>query len=53
MTRPKYLMPVHGDEKRQQSHAGLGRAVGSPDENIFVGENGLPLDLIAAPSRFP
>ncbi|MEX0620286.1 MAG: ribonuclease J, partial [Solirubrobacterales bacterium] len=52
LTRPKFLMPVHGDAKRQQRHAGLGRAVGIPDDHIFVGENGLPLDLNSGEARY-
>ncbi len=45
LTKPRYLLPVHGDTKRLQLHADLGRAVGIPDERIFIGRNGLPLDL--------
>ena len=45
LTRPRYLMPVHGDFKRIRLHAELAEAVGMPRERIFRGENGLPLDL--------
>ncbi len=45
LVRPKYLMPVHGDTKRLQLHADLGRAVGIEDDRIFVGRNGRPLDV--------
>lgn len=51
ITRPKYLMPMHGDHKRLRLHAELGEAVGIPKENIFRGDNGLPLDIDAKGAR--
>ncbi|MCO5315555.1 MAG: ribonuclease J [Solirubrobacterales bacterium] len=45
LTRPKYVMPVHGDFQRIRLHAELARSVGIPDENIFRGRNGLPLEI--------
>jgi ribonuclease J len=45
LTRPRYVMPVHGDYKRQLLHAELAEAVGVPRENIFRTENGLPLEI--------
>jgi ribonuclease J len=52
ITRPKYLMPVHGDHKRLRLHAELGEAVGIPAANIFRGDNGLPLDIDDKGARF-
>lgn len=52
MTRPKYVMPVHGDHKRLRLHAELGEAVGIPSENIFRGDNGRPLEITAKGARF-
>ena len=52
LTRPRYLMPVHGDHKRIRLHAELAQAVGMPDENIFRGDNGLPLDIDEDGARF-
>ncbi|MDP2709908.1 MAG: ribonuclease J [Solirubrobacteraceae bacterium] len=52
MTRPKYLMPVHGDHMRIRLHAELGEAVGMPREHIFRGDNGLPLEIDAGGARF-
>lgn len=52
LTRPKYLMPVHGDHKRIRLHAELGEAVGIPRERIFRGDNGLPLEIDADGARF-
>jgi ribonuclease J len=45
LTRPKYLVPVHGEFRHLYHHAQLGRQVGIPVENIFVVENGDKLEL--------
>jgi ribonuclease J len=45
LTKPKYVMPFHGDHKRIHLHGELAEAVGVPAENIFKGENGLPLEI--------
>ena len=37
-------MPFHGDFKRLRLHAQLAEAVGVAPEDIFQGENGLPLE---------
>jgi ribonuclease J len=52
LTRPKYVMPFHGDHKRIHLHGELAEAVGVPPENIFKGENGLPLEIDASGARF-
>jgi ribonuclease J len=52
LTRPTYLMPVHGDHKRIRLHAELAETVGIPAANIFRGDNGLPLEIDAAGARF-
>jgi ribonuclease J len=45
LTRPRYVMPVHGDHKRVHLHGQLAEAVGIAPENIFRGANGLPLEI--------
>ena len=45
LTRPRYVMPVHGDHKRIHLHAELAEAVGIDPDHIFRGDNGLPLDI--------
>jgi ribonuclease J len=45
LTRPRYVMPVHGDHKRVHLHGRLAEAVGIEPENIFRGANGLPLEI--------
>lgn len=45
LTKPKYVLPVHGDHKRLRLHAELAEAVGIESENIFQGRNGVPLEV--------
>jgi ribonuclease J len=52
LTRPRYVLPVHGDHRRLRLHGELAEAVGVPPEAIFRGENGLPLDIDADGARF-
>ena len=52
LTRPKYVMPVHGDFKRMLIHGELAQAVGVPKENIFRSENGTPLEITAEGAKF-
>ena len=52
LVRPRYVMPFHGDCKRLRLHAQLAEAVGVPPEDIFQGENGLPLDIDSRGARF-
>jgi len=52
LTKPRYVMPVHGDHQRLRLHAGLAEAVGIDPESIFQGRNGLPLEIDADGARF-
>jgi ribonuclease J len=45
LTKPRYVMPVHGDYKRLRLHAELAEAVGIEGDHIFQGRNGLPLEV--------
>jgi len=45
LTKPRYVMPAHGDHKRIHLHAQLAEAVGIDPERIFKGRNGLPLEI--------
>jgi ribonuclease J len=51
LTRPRYVMPVHGDFKRMMIHGQLAEAVGVPPENIFRTENGQSLEIDASGAR--
>jgi ribonuclease J len=52
LVRPRYVLPVHGDYKRIQLHAQLADAVGIDPDDVFRGENGLPLEIDARGARF-
>ena len=45
LTKPKYFIPVHGEQKHLRKHAGLAMAMGMPRENIFIGDIGNVLEL--------
>ena len=51
LTKPRYVMPVHGDHKRILLHAQLAQAVGVPAEALFRAQNGTPLEIDASGAR--
>lgn len=40
LTKPKFLIPIHGNRFLLEGHKQLGMEVGIPKENIFVADNG-------------
>jgi ribonuclease J len=52
LTKPRYVMPFHGDFKRLKLHAQLAMAVGIPEEAVFLADNGDVLELDARGARF-
>ncbi len=40
LTKPKYFIPVHGEQKHLQKHAGLASAMGMSDKNIMIADLG-------------
>jgi ribonuclease J len=52
LVKPRYVLPVHGDHKRIGLHARLADAVGVEPEDVFRGENGLPLEIDQRGARF-
>jgi ribonuclease J len=52
LVKPRYVMPVHGDHKRIHLHAELAAAVGIDPDDVFRGENGLPLEIDPQGARF-
>ena len=52
LVQPRYVMPFHGDFKRLRLHSQLAEAVGIAPEDIFQGDNGLPLELNGHGARF-
>jgi ribonuclease J len=51
LTRPRYVMPFHGDHRRLRLHADLARSVGVEGERIFTSHNGVALEIDAAGAR--
>jgi len=51
LTKPRYVLPVHGDHKRLRLHAGLAESVGIAPDRIFRGRNGVPLELTSDSAR--
>ncbi|MCC6934817.1 MAG: ribonuclease J [Candidatus Yanofskybacteria bacterium] len=47
LTRPKFLMPHHGHYSMMVSNGELGKAVGIPDENIIIADNGQIVNFTA------
>jgi ribonuclease J len=52
LTKPRYVLPAHGDHRRLRLHAELAEAVGIPPKSIFKGENGLPLEIDSSGAGF-
>ncbi|MEG1366185.1 MAG: ribonuclease J, partial [Oscillospiraceae bacterium] len=40
LSKPQYFLPVHGEYKQLKRHAMTALAMGVPDKNIYIGENG-------------
>jgi ribonuclease J len=51
LTRPRYVLPIHGDHKRLRLHAQLAESVGVPPKSVFKGANGLPLEIDSSGAR--
>lgn len=45
LVKPKYFIPVHGEQRHLKIHADLSEAMGTPRENIFILENGQILEF--------
>jgi ribonuclease J len=52
LTKPRYVLPVHGDHQRLRLHAELAYSVGIEPERVFQGRNGLPLEIDGDGARF-
>lgn len=52
LTKPRYVLPIHGDHQRLRLHAELAHSVGIDPERVFRGRNGLPLEIDASGARF-
>lgn len=52
LTRPRYLIPVHGEHRMLKQHGRLANEIGIPKENVFIGENGHVFEFTAETGRF-
>jgi ribonuclease J len=51
LTRPRYVMPAHGDHKRLRLHAELAQSMGVDPDNIFRARNGLAPEITEGGAR--
>ena len=47
LTKPKHFIPMHGEFRMQVQHGRLAIETGVPPENVFIIENGTPIELYA------
>ncbi len=45
IVKPKYFIPVHGEQKHLVKHKGLAEDMGIPSENIMLGVNGAVFEI--------
>jgi ribonuclease J len=51
LTRPRYVMPFHGDHRRLRLHGALAGSVGIDPDRVFTGRNGLGLEIDESGAR--
>jgi ribonuclease J len=47
LTRPRHFIPIHGEFRMQVQHGRLAIDTGVAPENVFIIENGTPIELFA------
>jgi ribonuclease J len=45
LTKPKYFIPIHGEFRMQVQHGRLAIETGVLPENVFIIENGMPIEI--------
>ena len=45
LTRPRYFIPIHGEFRMLVQHGRVAQELGVPPENIFIIENGQPIEF--------
>jgi ribonuclease J len=45
LVKPKYFIPVHGEQKHLYKHSVLASTMGIPDENIIISHNGNVIEI--------
>ena len=52
LTKPKFFVPVHGEYKHMMKNAFTARAMGIPEENIFISDIGRVLETDGVDMKF-
>ena len=52
LTKPKYFMPIHGENRHLAANREIAKTMGMPPENIFVGEIGKVLELSSKEAKW-
>ena len=52
ITKPRFFIPVHGEQKHLRRHAALAQTVGIPPENILVADIGNTIELTPDKASF-
>lgn len=47
LVKPKYFIPVHGEQKHLQKHAMLGEAMGVSPDHIIMASNGMEVSFLS------
>jgi ribonuclease J len=47
LTRPRHFIPIHGEFRMQVQHGSLAIETGVAPENVFIIENGTPIEIFA------
>lgn len=45
VVKPKFFVPVHGEQKHLSKHAALAESMGIPSQNIIIADNGAMLEV--------
>lgn len=45
LVKPKYFIPVHGEQKHLRSHARLAESIGIDSDNIIIADNGYEVSV--------
>ncbi len=51
LVRPKYFVPIHGEQRHLQMHAKLAKEMGTPSENIIITEIGKVIEFTKDTAR--
>ncbi len=47
LVKPKFVIPIHGEQRHLKTHAKLARQMGTPPENIIISDIGKVIELTA------